>query len=144
MGRWLAVLLLLPAAGMDDVTAQVAGSPGAAIEQPLTARPGDPVRGRAIVASRQQGLCLLCHSAPIAEERFQGDLAPNLAGVGARATAAQLRARMVDSRRLNPDSIMPAYFRSTELTRVGASWQSRTLLDAQQIEDVVAWLVTLK
>ncbi len=134
-GMWLATTAGAAAAVVDA---------NDALAQPLTPRAGDPARGRAIVANRQQGLCLLCHSAPITEERFQGDLAPNLAGVGGRLTAAQLRARMVDSRRLNPDSIMPAYFRSTELTRVGANWQSRTLLDAQQIEDVVAWLVTLK
>jgi sulfur-oxidizing protein SoxX len=114
------------------------------MQTPLTNSAGDPQRGRAIVANRQQGLCLLCHSAPIPEERFQGNLAPDLASVGARLDPAQLRLRMIDSRRINPDSIMPAYFRSTSLTRVGANWQSRTLLDAQQVEDVVAYLVTLK
>ncbi len=123
--------------------ARVNGVPPA-IAQALTSTPGDPRRGRAIVASRQQGLCLLCHAAPIAEERFQGNLAPDLAGVGSRFSEAQLRARIIDSRRLNPESIMPAFFRDSGLTRVGANWRSRTLLDAQQIEDVVAYLVTLK
>ncbi|MCU0920108.1 MAG: sulfur oxidation c-type cytochrome SoxX [Burkholderiaceae bacterium] len=114
------------------------------IPQPLAATPGDAVRGRAIVASRQTGLCLLCHSAPIAEERFQGNLATDLAGAGSRWSEAQLRLRLVDARRLNPDSIMPAYYRADRLQRVGQAWQGRPILSAQQIEDVVAWLRTLR
>ena len=114
------------------------------IAQSLTGAPGDPARGRTIVATRQVGLCLLCHSGPIPEERFQGTLAPDLAGAGSRNTAAQLRLRMVDSRKVNPSSIMPAYFRSEGLTRVGSAWQGKTILSAQQIEDVVAYLQTLK
>lgn len=110
----------------------------------LTAEPGDPVRGRAIVASRQLGLCLLCHTAPIPEERFQGNLAPDLAGAGTRWNERQLRQRLVDARRLNPDSIMPAYFRSTGLTRVGGAWQGKTIFSAQQVEDVVAYLASLR
>ena len=117
---------------------------GDGIPQPLAAEPGDAARGRAIVANRQVGLCLLCHTAPIAEERFQGTLAPDLAGAGARWSAEQLRLRIVDSRRLNPQSIMPAYFRTDGLTRVGKNWQGKTLLGAQQIEDVIAYLMTLR
>ena len=117
---------------------------GDGIAQPLASEPGDAARGRAIVANRQVGLCLLCHTAPIAEERFQGTLAPDLAGAGTRSTPAQLRLRLADSRRVNPQSIMPAYFRSDGLTRVGKNWQGKTVLGAQQIEDVIAYLVTLK
>ena len=115
-----------------------------AIDQPLTATPGDPARGRAIVASRQSGLCLLCHTGPIPEERFQGNLAPDLAGAGSRFTAGQLRLRIVDARRANPQTIMPPYQRTDGLLRVGTAWQGKPLLSAQQIEDVVAYLVTLK
>ncbi|MEP7101820.1 MAG: sulfur oxidation c-type cytochrome SoxX [Burkholderiales bacterium] len=114
------------------------------IEQPLTDQPGDAARGRAIVANRQVGLCLLCHSGPIPEERFQGNLAPDLSGAGARLSEAQLRLRLVDSRRVNPQTIMPAYFRSEGFARVGAPWQSKTVLAAQQVEDVVAYLRTLR
>ena len=71
---------------------------GDAIPQALTATPGDPARGRAIVASRQLGLCLLCHSGPIPEERFQGNLAPDLAGAGSRWSEGQLRLRIADAR----------------------------------------------
>ena len=115
-----------------------------AIDTPLTKIPSDPMRGRAIVADRQKGLCLLCHSAPIPEIRQQGDLAPSLAGAGARLTPAQLRARVVDNRRVNPQSIMPAYYKTEGLNRVGAQWKDKTLLTAQEIEDVVAYLGTLK
>lgn len=115
-----------------------------AIEQPLTDQPGDAARGRAIVANRQLGLCLLCHTAPIPEERFQGNLAPDLAGAGARWSEAQLRLRLVDSGRLNPQTIMPPYYRSEGLTRVGSPWQGKTALGAQQIEDVVAYLRSLR
>jgi sulfur-oxidizing protein SoxX len=109
-----------------------------------TAEPGDAARGRAIVANRQLGLCLLCHTAPIPEERFQGNLAPDLAGAGARWSESQLRQRLVDARRFNPESIMPAYYRSTDLTRVGSAWRGKTIFSPQQLEDVVAYLVTLR
>ena len=105
---------------------------------------GDPARGRAIVADRQVGLCLLCHGGPFPEERFQGNLAPDLAGAGSRWSEGQLRLRLVDSRRANPQSIMPPYYRSEGLVRVGAPWQGKTVLAAQQIEDVVAYLMTLR
>ncbi len=117
---------------------------GDGIPQPLTETAGDPARGRAIVASRQRGLCLLCHTGPFPEERFQGNLAPTLAGAGSRSTPAQLRLRLVDPRRLNPDSIMPPYFSTEGLTRVGANWVAKTVLTAQEIEDVIAFLSTLR
>ncbi|MGO4382420.1 sulfur oxidation c-type cytochrome SoxX [Pseudoduganella sp. RAF53_2] len=106
--------------------------------------PGDPIRGRAIVASRQLGLCLLCHTAPIPEEQFQGNLAPDLSGVGDRYTAAQLRQRIADSSQLNPSTIMPAYYRTEGLMRVAPAYRGKTILTAQQIEDVVAYLQTLR
>jgi L-cysteine S-thiosulfotransferase len=110
----------------------------------LTGRPGDAVRGRAIVADRTVGLCLLCHTAPIPEERFQGNLAPGLAGAGSRWSEGQLRLRVVDASRLNPDTIMPPYYRLERLRRVAGNFSGRTILTAEQIEDVVAYLVTLK
>ena len=117
---------------------------GDAIPTPLTNDPGNPARGRAIVVNRQVGLCLLCHSGPFAEEPLQGTLAPDLSGTGARLTAGQLRLRLVDSRRVNPVTIMPSYFRTDRLTRVGAPWRGKPVLTPQQIEDVVALLVTLR
>ena len=117
---------------------------GDGIPASLTGAPGDPARGRTIVATRQVGLCLLCHTGPIPEEKFQGTLAPDLGGAGSRLSVPQLRLRMVDSRKVNPASIMPAYFRSDGLTRAGSAWQGKTILNAQQIEDVVAYLTTLQ
>ena len=114
------------------------------IPAPLTGNRGDPQRGRQIVANRQVGLCLLCHRAPIPEERFQGDLAPSLAGVGARLTEAQIRARIVDPSKADPDTLMPAYYRKDGLTRVAASYRGKTILSAEQIEDIVAYLTSLR
>lgn len=109
----------------------------------LTGAKGDPERGRAIVANRQVGLCLLCHSGPFPEERLQGDLAPDLRSA-ARLTEGQIRMRIVDPARVNPETIMPAYYRTDGLTRVAPAFRGRTILTAGEIEDVVAWLVTLK
>ena len=105
---------------------------------------GNADRGRAIVANRQVGLCLLCHSGPLPEERFQGNLAPSLAGAGSRFTVDQLRMRIMDARQLNPESIMPAYAKTEGLTRVSKNLAGQPLLNALQIEDVVAYLLTLK
>ncbi len=114
------------------------------IPDSLNGRPGDAMRGREIVASRSAGLCLLCHSAPIPEERFQGDLAPSLAGAGTRWTAGQLRMRIVDASRVNPATIMPPYYRLDHLTRVAENFRGKPILSAQEIEDVVAYLETLR
>jgi sulfur-oxidizing protein SoxX len=115
-----------------------------AIPESLTRARGDPQRGRAIVANRQVGLCLLCHSGPFPEDRFQGNLAPDLRGAGSRWSEGQLRLRIVDSSRINPATIMPAYHRTGGLVRVAPVWRGKPVLSAEQIEDVVAFLMTLK
>jgi L-cysteine S-thiosulfotransferase len=115
-----------------------------AIAQAAPPEQGNPQRGRAIVANRQVGLCLLCHTAPIPEEKFQGNLAPDLAGAGDRWTESQLRQRIMDSSTLNPDTIMPSYYKTEGLTRVAPTHRGKTILTAQQIEDVVAYLSTLR
>jgi len=117
---------------------------GDGVPEPLTTTPGDAARGRAIVASRQLGLCLLCHTAPIPEERAQGNLAGNLSGVGSRYSAAQLRLRVADARRLNPASPMPRFHVVDDAApRVARAWLGKPVLDAQQVEDVVAYLQSL-
>lgn len=137
----LALLWPVAAAGEPLVPYRVVdgGIPGS-----LSGAPGDPARGRAIVTDRRVGLCLLCHSGPFPEEPFQGELAPDLAGTGERLSAAELRLRLVDSRKLDPGSIMPSYYRVDGLQRVGEAWLGQPILAAEQIEDVVAFLVTLR
>lgn len=117
---------------------------GDAIPASLTGAAGDPVRGRAIVVNRQVGLCLLCHSGPFPEQRFQGTIAPDLGGAGGRWTEGQLRLRIVDAGRLNADTIMPPYYRIDGLRRVAPAFRGKPVLTAQQIEDVVAFLTTLR
>ena len=135
------------ATGLPGTYAQEALWPyqivGNAIPASLTGKPGDPVRGRAIVVNRQN-TCLFCHSGPFPEERLQGDLSPSLNGTGARWTAAELRLRLVDASRLNPATIMPSYYKVDGLTRVAKAWQGKPILTAEQIEDVVAYLATLR
>jgi len=140
-----AVAFALPAAapGGDEPLSTYAID-GDAIPASLTGGEGDPARGRAIVLDRRRGACLLCHTGPFPEEKFQGTLAPDLAGAGSRWTAGQLRLRLVDATRLNSDTIMPPYYRVDGLTRVGRAWQGRPILTAEQIEDVVAFLLTLR
>jgi sulfur-oxidizing protein SoxX len=117
---------------------------GDAIPSSLTGASGDAARGKAIVTSRQTGLCLLCHSAPLPEEKFQGTIGPDLRGAGSRGTEGQLRLRVVDPRRFNADTVMPAYYRLDGLERVAPAFRGRTVLTAEQIEDVVAFLMTLR
>lgn len=117
---------------------------GDAVPSSLTGTPGDAARGRSIVVNRTVGLCLLCHSGPFPEERFQGNLAPDLKGAGARWSAAALRLRIVDSHKLNADTIMPAYYALDGLNRVAPAYRGKPILTAEQIEDVVAFLVTLR
>ena len=117
---------------------------GDGIPKPLTDDKPNVENGRRIVTERQSGLCVLCHSGPFPEARFQGDLATNLAGTGTRWSEAQLRLRLVDASRLNPQTIMPSYYRTDGLERVGWQWRGQPVLNAQQIEDVVAFLRTLR
>jgi len=111
---------------------------------PLTAQPGDPSRGRTIVVDRYKGLCLLCHSGPFPEQAFQGNLAPDLGDVGRRLSPAQLRQRIIDSRALNPHSMMPSYHRTEGLQRVAPAFRGKPILTAQEVEDVVMFLSTLR
>ncbi|MHC2257492.1 sulfur-oxidizing protein SoxX [Bradyrhizobium embrapense] len=116
---------------------------GDAIPASLTGAKGDATRGRALVVERSS-TCILCHSGPFPEQAFQGDLAPNLTGSGSRWSEGQLRLRLVDAAHLNGATIMPSYYRVDGLTRVGASWRGKPILSAEQIEDIVAYLVTLR
>jgi len=116
---------------------------GDGILQSLTGAPGDAARGRALVLDRST-TCILCHSGPFPETRFQGDLAPDLRGTANRWSASQLRLRLVDASRFNPQTIMPSYYRINGLARVGRNFAGKPILSAGQIEDIVAFLATLR
>jgi sulfur-oxidizing protein SoxX len=145
---WTVVPLAVGAAISAGAAAQDGVKPfavaGDAIPQSLTGATGDAARGRAIVANRQVGLCLLCHSGPFPEERLQGTMAPDLRGAGSRWSEGQLRLRIVDPARLNPETIMPPYHRVEGLSRVAAPFRGKPVLSAEQIEDVIAFLATLR
>jgi sulfur-oxidizing protein SoxX len=116
----------------------------AAVIVAAAALAGDAARGASIAASRSQGLCVLCHAMPGVNPLLAGTIGPDLAGAGARYTPAQLRERLLEPERANPQTVMPSYSRRDGLESVAAARRGRPLLDAQQIEDVVAWLATLK
>ena len=113
------------------------------IPESLTGSPGDAARGRALVLARTT-TCILCHSGPFPETRFQGDLAPDLTGAGNRWSVSQLRLRLVDASHFNPRTIMPSYYRNDGLVRVGRNFAGKPILSAAEIEDVVAYLATLR
>jgi len=146
MLRILCVILLVaaPALAQEMRPYRVEGN---AIPEPFAAG-GDAARGRAMLLSRDPANCILCHAAPAdlvkAGARFSGDLAPPLEGVGARWNPGQLRLRLADSARLNPDTIMPSYYRTEGLAEVAAAFRGKPIMNAQQIEDLIAYLVTLK
>ena len=116
---------------------------GDAIPQSLTGAAGDVARGRALVVERSS-TCILCHSGPFPEQKFQGDLAPDLSGSGSRWSEGQLRLRLVDASHLNAATIMPSYYRVDGLNRVGMPWRGKPILSAGQIEDIVAYLGSLR
>jgi sulfur-oxidizing protein SoxX len=140
---WLATALSAPPCAALAQTLQNPAVVGDAIPVSLTGIPGDATRGRALVVERSS-TCILCHNGPFPEQKFQGDLAPDLAGVGSRWSAGQLRLRLVDASRLNATTIMPSYYRVDGLDHVGPAWRGKPILSAEQIEDVVAYLVTLR
>jgi sulfur-oxidizing protein SoxX len=110
---------------------------------------GDPAKGELLMRLRHKSLCLLCHSGPFPEPHLHGTIAPDLTAVGARLSPGQIRLRIVDMRRINPRSIMPPYYSvlgqsSRDDSRVAAEWRDRPVLEANEIEDLVAYLVTLK
>lgn len=140
---WLAVAAFALPAAIGAQELQTYAVSGDAIAQSLTGLTGDVARGRALVLDRAS-TCILCHSGPFPEVKFQGDLAPDLAGAGNRWSEGQLRLRLVDASRLNPVTIMPSYYRVEGLDRVGTAWRGKPMLSAGQIEDIVAYLTTLR
>lgn len=136
----LALLIAMPAAGRAaPFTVE-----GDEIARPLDGEAGDAARGAALARNRETANCLICHSIPDPRERFMGEIGPPLEGVGSRLTPGQIRLRLVDPTLLNPGAIMPAYHRVEGLTRVDERWRGQPVLTAREIEDLVAYLATLK
>jgi L-cysteine S-thiosulfotransferase len=143
LGAWLAATVAALPCAVSASELRAYAVVGDAIPQSLTGMPGDITRGRALVVDRTS-TCILCHNGPFPEQKFQGDLAPGLGGTGSRWTEGQLRLRLVDASRLNAATIMPSYYRVDGLDRVGAAWRGKPILSAEQIEDLVAYLASLR
>nr|VFJ56043.1 MAG: sulfur-oxidizing protein SoxX [Candidatus Kentron sp. FM]VFJ56066.1 MAG: sulfur-oxidizing protein SoxX [Candidatus Kentron sp. FM]VFK11126.1 MAG: sulfur-oxidizing protein SoxX [Candidatus Kentron sp. FM] len=114
------------------------------IPSALTDKPGDPVNGREIAIQRKKGNCLACHRMPIPEEDDHGVTGPDLAHIASRVSIPALRLRIVDPKRINPETMMPAFYRIDGLHRVAKKFQGKPILTAQEVEDLLAYLATLK
>ncbi|WP_439496475.1 sulfur oxidation c-type cytochrome SoxX [Bosea sp. (in: a-proteobacteria)] len=145
--RWRAVTVAFAFSAIATVSAgalepyEVVGD---AIPRPLGGFRGEVARGDAIVRDRERGNCLICHQGADPAEPFQGSIGPPLTGTGTRLDAGQIRLRLVDASRLNPDTVMPPYFRTEGLHDVASQYRGKPALSAQEIEDVVAYLASLK
>ena len=110
----------------------------------LTGKAGNTENGKKVVIHRQKGNCLACHVMPIPEQPFHGHVGPDLSDIGSRAKPAELRARIVDPKVINPHTIMPSFYRSTGLHGVAKNFKGKTMITAQEVEDIIAYLMTLK
>jgi sulfur-oxidizing protein SoxX len=115
-----------------------------AIQASLTGSSGDAIRGRKVAINRKQGNCLACHKMPVPEQQFHGTVGTDLNDVGSRYTEGELRLRVVDSKQVNSDTIMPGFYSNAGLHRVMKKWRGKTILSPGQVEDVVAYLQTLR
>lgn len=113
------------------------------IRESLTGKPGNPDVGRKVAADRGLGNCLACHKMPIKED-LQGNVGPELNGVASRLKESEIRLRVVNPKILNSQTSMPAFYRVDGLYRVRKDLAGKPVLTAEQIEDVVAYLMTLK
>jgi sulfur-oxidizing protein SoxX len=143
-GAVLGALVIYGVGAKADEVVKYEIADGNSIPKSLTGMLGDPERGRKVAINRKQGNCLACHKMPIPEQAFHGEVGPDLAGVASRYKEGELRLRVVDSKALNPDTIMPAFYRNSGLNRVMKKFQGKSVLTAEQVEDVVAYLLTLK
>ena len=117
---------------------------GDGIPKLLTGKAGDAKKGRKTAIHRKKGNCLACHTMPAPEQADHGNIGPDLKGVGGRYNIAELRLRLVSAKVLNPDTIMPSFYQSSGFHRVQKKWKGKTIISAQDVEDILAYLVTLK
>ena len=147
--RWIAALAGVVA--LKLIAAEVSPVPlvpfpviGDGIPEAIGGAAGDAARGRALILARESANCVLCHSLPDPAVRFSGNVGPPLGGIARTLSVAQLRLRVVDDMRVNPKTIMPSYYRTYGFDRVANAYRGRPILDAGQVEDIVAYLATLK
>ena len=114
-----------------------------AINEPLTDTVGDAANGRKLSVNRKKGNCLACHVMPISEQSFHGETAPSLYGVGNRLSEGELRLQLVNSKVTNENTMMPSFYRVTGYNRILKKFDGKTILSAQEVEDIVAYLKTL-
>lgn len=123
-----------------------------AVETSLSGMPGDPASGAKIM-NKGAGNCIACHKvSDLSHLAFQGDVGPELDGVADRWSEAELRGIVANAKIMFPDSRMPSFYKTEGFTRLGNAYTGKAhgdgevqpLLTAQQIEDVVSYLVTLK
>ncbi len=138
----LAAMLAAPAVAAESPAPYAISGDTVAVS--LTGRPGDAAKGERLIMDRHRSLCVLCHMGPFPEPHLQGNLAPDLTGVGARLSESQIRLRVVDMKALNPSSLMPSYLKISDTPETASAWRGKSILDAAEIEDIVAYLVTLK
>lgn len=111
----------------------------------LTGTPGNPDAGRHTVINRKLGNCLACHViSEVSEQPFHGEVGPPLDGVADRWSEAELRLILVDSKKVFDGTIMPTFHRTDGLNRVSEKFEGKTILSAAEVEDVLAYLMTLK
>ena len=110
----------------------------------LTGKRGDPVNGRKVVIHRKKGNCLACHVMPIKEQPYHGQVGPELIGVASRYEEGEIRLLIVNAKKINEDTIMPAFYKNEGFNRIRKKFKGKTILSAQEVEDVVAYLMTLK
>ena len=114
------------------------------IPKSLTGKAGNSKKGRKLAIHRKKGNCLACHKMPIPEQQFHGEIGPNLAGVGSRYSAGELRLLIVNPKVVNEDTIMPAFYKNTGFNAVLKKFKGKTVISAQDVEDIIAYLLTLK
>jgi sulfur-oxidizing protein SoxX len=141
LGGSLALLLSLPASAAGLVKYQINND---AIATSLTGKAGDPMNGRKLAINRKKGNCLACHSMPIPEQAFHGSIGPDLKDIGSQYSKGELRLRVVNPKIINSETIMPAFYKADGLNRVMKKFVGKTIISAQDVEDIVAYLMTLK
>ena len=139
-----AVFSVTVSLGGAAVASEYMVSDGHRIDKSLTGKPGNADNGRKIAIHRKKGNCLACHQLPIPEQAFHGDIGPDLTGVASRYSEGELRLRIVDPKVINEETTMPAFYRKTGFHRSLKKFQGKTIIGAQDVEDIIAYLMTLK